>query len=136
MTVISYPTPIYSNPAINPEYYQPSKFNISAITQGVTTTITTSIDHNFVVGQRIRILIQPTDGTRQLNNYDGIVFSIPADNQVNIKVDSRNFNTFISGGSSTPSQILAIGDINSGIIATNGINNSTTNIPGSFINIS
>ncbi len=53
-TVISYPIPPYSNVPINAQYYEPSQFVITAVALGVTTTITTQVDHNIVVGQQCR----------------------------------------------------------------------------------
>lgn len=136
MTVLSYPRPIYSNPPIKPQDYKPSRFVISAISQGLTTTITTSEDHNYVVGQQIRFIIPPDYGMRELDKKQGIIIFIPSSTQFVIQLDTRGFNSFLNPGTSTKAQTLAIGDINSGIIATNGINISSTNIPGSFVNIS
>lgn len=213
-TVISYPTPAYSNVPIEPQFYQPSRFQISDITLGPQTTITTVDNMNYVVGQQIRLLIPAIFGSYQLNNLTGYVIDIPTDNSVVVDINSIGFNSFISnpytatitnividsgtqvtvtannafsrqdvqftdvGGmteinlkvgritSSTPTsfvvtisttgfsaytsggtatlfdvpqnqaQIIAIGDVNSGIISLNGRVIPTTNVPGSFINIS
>lgn len=211
--VISYPIPPYSNVPIQPEFYQPSRFIISAITTGQTTQITTAIAHNYVVGQAVRLLIPQLYGSFQLNEAQGLVLSIPSPTQVILNIDSTQANAFIaspytatitnitqsvtptvtaansfvrgnsvifssvggmtelnglvgsivtvsptsftinintsgfspygSGGIATlynvpqtQAQILAIGDINSGIISSTGRVQPTTNIPGSFINIS
>ena len=144
MTVISYPIPPYSNPPINSDYYQPRAYDISAITLGSTTLVTTSANHDFVIGQACRFIIPWGYGTTELNEMQGIVISIPMDDQVTITIDSSSFSTFIPGGSPQPvdkgttavPQILPIGDVNSGIISSTGLSNTSTNIPGSFINIS
>lgn len=143
MTVISFPIPPYSNVPINAEFYQPSQFFISGISLGLTTTVTTTLDVNYVVGQQVRLIIPPTFGCRQLNESQGYVLSIPAPNQVILSIDSStNVDPFKSSSARTQPQILAIGDVNTGYTSTTGrsiptINGNTQiNIPGSFINIS
>lgn len=134
-TVISYPIPAYANVPIQADFYQPSRFVISAIALGETTTITTTQDMNYVIGQLVRLIIPPQYGTRQLNARQGYVIAIPTDDQVTLAINSNGMDAFISASVPTKAQILAIGDINSGPINTGRINN-TTYINGSFINIS
>ena len=133
---ITGPIPAYSNPPIQPQFYEPSRFQISAITLGATTTVTTTITHNYVVGQQVRLIIPPTFGTRQLNEQTAFVISIPASNQVVLDLFTVGLDPFIASSAPTKAQILAIGDINSGIISNTGRVLSSTNIPGSFINVS
>lgn len=131
------PTAPENNPPINPQYYQPSVFFISALTLGPTTTVTTSVDNNYVIGQLVRLVIPNAYGSYQLNETQGYVISLPASNQVVVTIDSSNANTFISSptGINTRPQIMAIGDINTGQTNTGRAGNITY-IPGSFINIS
>jgi len=136
MTVISYPIPPYSNLPINAQYYEPSRFVISAISLGQTTIITTTINNNYVIGQLVRLIIPPSFGTRQLNEQEGYVISIPTANQVELNIYSVGFDLFINSTATTQAQILAIGDINSGTQNSNGRSNTGTFIPGAFINIS
>jgi len=137
MTVISYPIPIYSNLPIQSDFYKPKRFVIENIGLGMTTTITTTENHDYVVGQLCRLIIPPTFGSRQLNGRQGYVISIPADDQVVLDIDSaQNVDPFIASSATTKAQILAIGDGNSGIINSEGRVNNVTFIPGSFINIS
>lgn len=212
-TVISYPIPAYSNPAIESQFYEPSRFIISAITLGITTSITTSVAHNYVVGQQVRLLIPSGYGCTQLNYSSGYVTSVPTSTSAVVDIDSSKANLFIStpftatitaatkanpcvitasnhfvpgniilissvsgmtqlngvyltvvrsnsstittninsttfttytsGGTATLSppnfsvpQIIAIGDVNSGAINASGPSNVSTQINGSFINIS
>lgn len=134
-TVISYPIPLYQNYPIQAQFYQPSRFVISAITLGKTTTITTTEDMNYVIGQQVRLIIPPSFGCRQLNEQTGVVISIPSTNQVVLNIYSAGGDPLISSSATTVPQILAIGDVNSGIIYTN-TSTMTTNVPGAFINIS
>lgn len=137
MPVISFPIPPYSNVPIEPQYFQPSRFVISAISLGFTTTITTTENMNYVIGQLIRLIIPSTFGCRQLNEKTGYVLSIPAADQVQVSIDSsQNVDPFIASSATTVAQILAVGDINNGIISSTGLNIPTTNVPGAFINIS
>lgn len=140
--VISYPIPAYQNLPIEPQNYQPSRFVISAITLGFTTTITTTSDMNYVIGQLVRLIIPPSFGTYQLNEQKGYVISIPGSTQVILDIDSKQFDAFISSSGLVEPQILAVGDINTGVISSTGRSirtvdgNTNTAIPGSFINIS
>lgn len=131
------PVPPYTNPPIEPQFYIPSRFVISAIGLGQTTTITTTEDMNYVIGQQVRLFIPPTFGSIQLNGLQGLVISIPDDDQVILNIDSSiGVNQFINSSASTKAQIIAIGDVNSGVTNSSGRVNTGTFIPGSFINIS
>lgn len=137
MTVISGPFPPYTNPPIQPYYYQPSQFYISGITLGKTTIVTTTVNMNYAVGQEVRLLIQPSNGCRQLNGVTSYVLSIPTSNSVVLSLDSSRYvDPYVSSSAPTQSQIVAIGDINSGFISDSGNVNSIINLPGAFINIS
>lgn len=138
MSFISGPVAPENNPPINPQYYQPSKFVISAITEGPTTTITTSVDHNYVIGQIVRILIPSTYGAQTLNEQEGYVVSIPEADQVVTTIYSVGASPFIPSPAygRTPPQIVAVGDYNTGPINASGRSNTGTYIQGSFINIS
>lgn len=135
------PRPPYANVPIHAEYYLPSRFVISGITLGLTTLVDTSVANNYVVGQLVRLLIPEAYGTYELNNMEGYVISLPSSTQVEIDIDSRFFNAYISSPTlTTPNlsvaQIMAIGDIISGTTNSSGRINLGTFIPGSFINIS
>lgn len=131
------PVPPENNPPINPQYYEPSRFQIAAIGLGSSTLVTTTVDHNYVLGQLVRLLIGQTNGSIQLNEVPGYVINIPAANQVVLNIYSSNANPFIPATSSSQSipQIIAIGDINTGNVNMGRTNNGLSP-PGSFINIS
>lgn len=132
---ISFPRPQFSNPAIMPEDYKPSVFGITSITQEENPTVTTAVNHNFVIGQDVRFIIPVSYGMRQLNGRSAIVTSVPADNQFIAKINTSNFDAFTNPGTDTPAQVKAIGDINSGVRSSTG-NIFAPTIPGSFQNIS
>lgn len=134
--VVSYPVPAYNNPPIEPQFFQPSQFFISSITNGLTTLVTTTVDHNYVIGQLCRLIIPRANMTYQLNESLGYVIGIPAANQVTLAINSFGFDTFVTTTQPNQPQILAIGDINSGNISTSGNVSVSTLIPGSYQNIS
>jgi len=137
--VISYPVPLYQNVEIHAEYYIPQRYVIDDITLGTTTEVITTVNHDYVVGQEIRFLIPANFGSYQLNNVKGYVISVPSPTQLVIDVDSsRNVDPFLSLATVTTSspQIIAIGDVNSGAINTQGRTQNGTFIPGSFIDVS
>jgi hypothetical protein len=135
--VITYPVPAYANLPIEPQFYQPSRFVISNVAIGVQTTVTTTTNMNYVIGQEVRLLIPPSFGCFQLNGQTGYILAIPAANQVKLSLNSsRNVSPYIASNATTVAQIVAIGDINNGYISTNGLSVSMIQIPGAFINIS
>lgn len=127
------------NPTPVPQYFSPSLYYITAITNGQTTTITTAANHNYVIGQLVRTIVPITYGEIQMNEVSGYVLSIPSANQVVLAIDSSKFDTFISSPTYGPTkpQISGIGDINSGESSNSNARllNATT-IPGAFINTS
>lgn len=135
---ISGPIAPWSNAPINAQYYQPSDFFITAISNGPSTTITTSVNHNYIVGQLVRVVIPPAYKEYQLNGQIGYVILIPNPNQMVLNIDSSTYDTFVANPVTTNKtlpQTVAVGDVISG--ATNSdINSLSTYIPGSFINIS
>lgn len=132
------PHPLFNNVAINTANFKPKRFVINDITLGATTIVTTSVAHDYVVGQNIRLLVPLLYGTYQLDQRKGNVISIPSTTQVEVNINSLLFDSFNTGiaTSDNDSQIIAIGDYNSGQINTSGRINQTTSIEGSFINIS
>jgi hypothetical protein len=137
MSVISGPTSPYQNPPIQPQNYKPRSYFISAISLGINTLVTTTVNNDYVVGQLVRLLIPYSFGSRQLNESLGYVISIPMPNQVLVDIDSsKNVDAFTTSSAFTQPQILAIGDINTGVTNSQGRQNNGTFIPGSFINIS
>ena len=135
-SIIPGPTPAYSNPPIEPQFYQPRQFFISTISLGSTTTVTTTTNHDYAVANLVRLLIPPANGCRQLNEVTGYVVSVPAANQIVLDIYSSGGDAFVSTSGGTQPQTVAVGDISMGQINSSGRVNNLTYIPGSFINIS
>lgn len=136
--LLSGPIAPESNPPINPQYFMPSLFDIAALSYGITTIVTTTVNHNYVVGQNVRLIIPSPYGGYPLSGQQGYVITVPSPTQVEVAIDSivaTPFNSSIPI-SITPPQIAAIGDVNSGQINSNGRIQNGTTIQGSFQNIS
>lgn len=117
---------------IYPFLYVPGDNVVAAIGLGTTTTVTTTMQSNFVVGQQVAFRIPTLFGTSQLNSLPnkynpgsplyGIVTSVTTANNANqftVDINSTNFTAYTSdipvktAGVTYP-QVLAVGDINSG----------------------
>jgi biotin carboxylase len=138
MTLISGPIAPERNPNINPDYYQPRRFVISAITRGITTTITTSEENDYVLGQNVRFTIPSPYGIRALNEQTGFITAIVSTTQFIVNINSQKYDDFNASPSvsNQSPQVIAIGDVNTGAINSDGRSDTATDIPGSFINIS
>src|SRR5208283_899948 len=110
----------YNNVPINAQYFAPSALDISGITTGLLTTVTTSVNHNYVISQQVRLIIPPSFGTRQLNESLSIVVSIPAPNQVVLNISSIGADPFIASSATTKAQIVPVGSVSTGQINSSG----------------
>lgn len=142
MTFVTGPIAPENNPTIEPQFFRPSRFQISAISTGPTTTVTTlpsfGVDNNYVVGQLIRFVIPKPFGIQQLNEQQAYVINLPSTNQFTVNIDtSKGYDPFNPSPfySTTPPSVVAIGDINFGF-QNQGRSNENPSIPGSFQNIS
>lgn len=146
MSLVSGPIAPQRNPNIHPEWYEPTRFAISAITKGPTTTVTmtpwviqgATIEPNYVIGQLVRFNIPRPYGIRQINEQTGYVLSIPSSTQVVVGINSSSFDSFIPSPTLTTQspQIVAVGDVNTGSVNSSGRVNLSTYVPGAFIDIS
>lgn len=122
-----------------PDLYTPFGSNITAITTGATTVITTALNHGFVVGQEVFFVIPQVSttawGTTQLDTLayntanavpqQAYVTAVTA-NTITVNVNSSAFTAFAFPTSAqaalgmTFPQVLAVGDQNFG---------STGNVP-------
>ncbi len=136
--VLSFPIPLYQNVPIREDFYKPKRYDIEDITLGQTTIVETTVDHDYVIGQQIRLIIPQSCGCFQLNEVTGYVIEIPSQIEVRVDINSSvNVDPYVP--STNPiviAQILAIGDINTGKINATGRLNTGTFIPGSFQDIS
>lgn len=130
------PTGAFVRKVLYPYIYEPGVNFISAISTGATTTITTTANHNFVVGQEIAFRIPSAYGTTQLNSLPNnttpgspvyyYVTSVTSNTQFVCNANSTGFTAFNTNqtvaqmvGQSLP-QVVAVGDVNSGGTAYSG----------------
>jgi len=123
-----------------PDLYVPFGNIITGITTGTTTTISTSVNHSFVVGQEVFFVIPQTTfvnttpvwGTTQLDSLSVVtttgvpqqayIVSITNANTFVVNVNSTGFGAFTYPTSAeaalgiTFPQVLAIGDQNTGYV--------------------
>lgn len=118
--------------------YLPFTCDITAITTGQTTIITTSVKHSFVIGNEVSFQIPKEYGMRQLDKENGYVLSI-TDYTVEVNIDSLGFDAFVIPTVNPlivldPPQIIPIGDANTGYVLPGG-QKPTLQIPGAFRNV-
>ncbi|MBS3903755.1 MAG: hypothetical protein KGZ39_00330 [Simkania sp.] len=130
------PSGAYVKKVLYPDLYEPGVNYISAITTGTTTTVTTTANHNYVVGQEIAFRIPSLWGTTQLNSLPnttipgspiyGYVTSVTSNTIFVCSINSTGYTAFNSNQTvaSVPGlnfpQVVAVGDINSGGPAYSG----------------
>lgn len=132
------PAGAYVRQVLYPFLYEPGVNNITAISTGTTTTITTTNNHNLVVGQEIGFRIPSAYGTTQLNELPNnttpgspvyyYVTALNSNTQFVCNANSTGFTAFNSNQpvTSVPGlqlpQVVAVGDVNSGGVAYSGGN--------------
>lgn len=137
-----------------PDLYIPFACPISAITQAVSAVVTTAVNHAFVVGQEVFLVVPSQWGMTQIDSFQyqktnakpqvALVTAVTA-TTVTLNINSTGFTAFAYPTSATaalgvtPAQIMAIGDQNTGYSLTSsgtvpylGINNGVIGIPGAF----
>jgi hypothetical protein len=130
------PTGAYVRQVLYPWNYLPGQNVISAITTGTTTTVTTTGNHNYVVGQEIAFRIPSSWGTTQLNSLPnnlvpgspvyGYVTSVTSNTVFVCSINSTGFTAFNTNPTVaqvlglTPPQVVAVGDVNTGGAAYSG----------------
>jgi len=124
------PTGAFVKKVLYPFLYPPQDNVISALTLASTTTVVTTMYHNFEVGQEIAFRIPSSWGTTQLNSLPnatipgspiyGYVTSITDNWTFVCSINSTSFTAFNTNqtiasvpGLSFP-QVLAVGDVNTG----------------------
>lgn len=124
------PTGAFVMKVLYPFLYAPEENVVAAITTGATTTIVTTMYHNFEVGQEIAFRIPTAYGTTQLNSLPnvlipgspvyGYVTSITDNWTFVCSINSTGFTAFNSNqpfanypGLQFP-QVVAVGDVNTG----------------------
>lgn len=124
------PAGAYVKKVLYPYLYAPGVSFVEAITTGTTTTVVTTAQNNFVVGQEIAFRIPTAWGTYQLNSLPnsvtpgspiyGYVVSVTNTTTFVCSIDSTGFTAFNTNQTvaSVPGlefpQVVAVGDVNTG----------------------
>lgn len=75
--------------------FQPAMRLITALSIAATATVTTSFDHDYLVGLVVRLLIPSEFGMIQVNQELGTIIDVPTTDSFVIDIDTRGFDTFI-----------------------------------------
>jgi len=115
-----------------PFLYVPEDNVVTAVTTGSTTTVTTSMYHNFEVGQEVAFRVPSFWGPVQLNSLPntlvpgspvyGYVTSLTDNWTFVVNIDSSSYTAFSNNGTMTAAtlpgltymQVLSVGDVNTG----------------------
>ncbi len=139
-TVISYPIPAFQNLPIEPQFFKPRQYFISNITLGQTTEVTTTVNHDYVLGQQVRLIIPNGFGCTELNEKTGYIIAIDSPDELTLDLSSFGVSAFNPNSQlTTQPQTIAVGSINTGLISSTGRSlpfGEVPTIPGSFQNIS
>ncbi len=95
--------------------YIPAIENISAVSIAFRAVITTSVPHDYEVGNTITFIIPAEFGMREL---DGLTANISAvgNTKITTDINTLEFTPFIAPVTvSTPAQVVPVGGTNSGL---------------------
>lgn len=129
----------YNLGLFNSGTYTPFICDISAISTGKTTLVTTTTSHGFVIGNEVQFDIPSQWGIQQLNQLTGYISSIPAVNQFIVNINTLTFDAFVTPSPPTyividPAQVAGIGDFNTGTSSPGGVPANPNTVPGAFQN--
>jgi len=123
------PTGALVKKVLYPFLYCPEDNVVMSVTTGATTTVSTTMYHNFEVGQEIAFRVPQLWGTIQLNSLPnvlipgspiyGYVISVTDNWTFVCNINSTSFTAFTTNQTTvpsnwTPAQVLSVGDINTG----------------------
>ena len=75
--------------------YQPAMRLVSDITIGNNPTITTTIDHEYLVGLIVRLYVPALFGMIQVDQVTGSITSVPTSSSFILSIDTSGFDTFV-----------------------------------------
>jgi len=136
----------FAKKLLYPDLYIPEGSAIIAVSTGTTTTVTTAINHSFVVGQEVFFSISAPWGMTQLDSLgvltrtgipqQAYVTAVTA-NTITVNVNSVGFTAFAYPTSAasttvTPAQVISAGDQNTGFSGYPPFTPPIT-IPGAYV---
>lgn len=97
--------------------YKPAMRVIAGITQAPIATVTTTVDHGYLVGTIVRLDIAATGGMLQVNQKTGTILTTPTPTTFTININTTTFDAFSVPSVWPPpyndSQVVPIGEDNS-----------------------
>jgi len=97
--------------------FYPRNRYIAAITQAAQSVITMTVTHNFVVGQAVRIYVDPMYGMVEMNGLIGNIVAVSAiNNTITVDIDSTGFTAFawpvtaVAAAPHTFAQVVPVGE--------------------------
>jgi len=130
----------YNLGLFNSGTYSPINCPISNITQEVFPSVTTTINHSFVVGNQVQFSIPQAWGMYQLDGLKAYVITVPAINEFVVNVNTTTFNAFVVPTPPNefvvidPAQVAGVGDFNTGTSSPGGVIANPNTVPGSYQN--
>ncbi len=106
--------------AIEDPTFQPAMRLITALTLAENASVTTSFDHDYLVGLVVRLLVPSEFGMIQVNQEVGTIIDVPTATSFIIDIDTRGFDTFIVPApepwyiNDFPS-VIPVGEVNSSL---------------------
>lgn len=101
--------------------FQPAMRLIAAISQSIPATVTTTFDHLYVSGTKVRLDIPFADGMQQANQFVGPIV-VTGSTTFTIDLDTTNFDAFAIPVAPDPhtnicAQVVPVGELNSQLTA-------------------
>lgn len=81
--------------AIASPTYQPAMRLVTAVTNASTAVVTTSFDHDYLVGLIVRVYVPSEWKMFQIDRLVGTIIAVPTDDTFTIDIDTTNFDTFV-----------------------------------------
>jgi len=101
---------------VNP-VYKPAMRVIAGITNAPMATVTTTVNHGYLIGTIVRLDIAPTGGMLQANQQTGTILSVPTPTTFTLNLNTTSFDAFTVPSVFPPpyndSQVVPIGEDNS-----------------------
>lgn len=87
-------TAVKARKLLVPQLFSPRSRFITALTLGASTSVVTSVDHGYGVGEFITLAIPAAFGTSEINGLSGRISSITSANEFVVEIDSAAASAF------------------------------------------
>jgi len=100
------------------QYYQPTNYYITGISQAASAVITVSVAHNYLVGDKIRVAVPTAFGMTEINGLLATVTAVGT-STITVDVDSTGFTAFafptsaVAGAGVTFPHVTPVGEVSS-----------------------